>query len=199
VPFLRFSRDKRGYEHFYLVEPTTRRGKSRNRILYWFRTPPGVKVGRLPFDDHVRRALEARYPDVAFDWQKLIDTPIPPPAPDVERWRERRRLERAAKQAAASDAAAERADAASEDEEALEPASPAPMATEVVATSAEAPPGRRRRRRSGRHGRTNVVAAPGESTGAGPDAALSERVGADPMAGDTPPAEAAERPKPDED
>jgi len=98
--FLRFSRDKRGYEHFYLVQPTTnRRGKTRSRILYWFRTPPSVRVGRLPFDEDVRRALESQNPGVAFDWKKLLATPIPPPAPDVERWRERRRLERAEKAA----------------------------------------------------------------------------------------------------
>src|SRR5262245_54845007 len=35
--FLRFTRDKRGYEHFYLVEPATNaRGKSSARLLYWF-------------------------------------------------------------------------------------------------------------------------------------------------------------------
>ena len=94
--FLRFSRDKRGYEHFYLVQPSTnRRGKTRTRILYWFRTPPGVRVGRLPFSDEVRRAIELQNPGVSFDWKKLLATPIPPPAPDVEHWRERRRAERA--------------------------------------------------------------------------------------------------------
>ena len=114
MPFLKFARDKRGYEHFYLVHSTTRRGKSRSRILYWFRSPPGVKIGRPPFDDSMRRALEAQYPEIAFDWQQLIDTPIPPPAPDVERWRERRRVERAAKQAAAAETAAEIEEPASE-------------------------------------------------------------------------------------
>jgi hypothetical protein len=99
VPFLRFSRDKRGYEHFYLVQPTSaRRGKERQRILYWFRTPPNVKVGREPFAEHVRRALEAQYPGVRFDWETLVATPIPPP--ETEHWRERRRAERAARQAA---------------------------------------------------------------------------------------------------
>jgi hypothetical protein len=98
VAFLRFSRDKRGYEHFYLVEATTnRRGKTRARVLYWFRTPPGVKVGREPFDADVRRALEAQNPGVAFDWQKIVETPIP--SADVERWRERRRQEKAEKAA----------------------------------------------------------------------------------------------------
>jgi hypothetical protein len=94
LAFLRFSRDKRGYEHFYLVETSTnRRGKTRARVLYWFRTPPGVKVGREPFDRDVRRALEQQYPDVVFDWRKISETPIP--SADAERWRERRRLEKA--------------------------------------------------------------------------------------------------------
>jgi hypothetical protein len=96
MAFLRFHRDRRGYEHFYLVEATTnRRGKSRARVLYWFRTPPNVKVGREPFDDDVRRLLEAENPGVEFDWRKISETPIP--SADAERWRERRRLERAAR------------------------------------------------------------------------------------------------------
>jgi hypothetical protein len=94
MAFLRFTRDKRGYEHFYLVQPTTnRRGKVHTRILYWFRTPPNIKVGRQPFDDALRRALEAQNPGIAFDWQKIVDTPIP--SADAEKWRERRRAERA--------------------------------------------------------------------------------------------------------
>src|SRR5215467_7293799 len=94
MAFLRFTRDKRGYENFYLVETSTnRRGKTRARVLYWFRTPPGVKVGREPFDPEVRRTLEAQNPNVVFDWRKISETPIP--SPDADKWRERRRLERA--------------------------------------------------------------------------------------------------------
>src|SRR6185436_19937733 len=108
MAFLRFNRDKRGYEHFYLVEATTnRRGKTRARVLYWFRTPPNVKVGREPFDESVRRALEQQNPGVVFDWSKIIETPIP--SADAERWRERRRQERAEK--AARRAAAARPEA----------------------------------------------------------------------------------------
>jgi hypothetical protein len=100
VPVLRFTRDKRGYEYFYLVEMAPgRRGRTRPRVLFWFRTPPNVKVGREPFSDEVRRALEAKYPDLVFDWKKLSATPAPPAA-DPERWRERRRAERVARQAA---------------------------------------------------------------------------------------------------
>ena len=72
---------------------TGRRGKTRQRVLYWFRTPPNVKVGREPFDLHVRRALEAQYPNVKFDWEQLRNTPIPSVEPEY--WRERRRAERA--------------------------------------------------------------------------------------------------------
>src|SRR5207248_11070909 len=102
MAFLRFTRDKRGYEHFYLVEPTvTRRGRTEPRVLYWFRTPPNVKVGREPFDAAIRRALEAQHPDVTFDWPKLVITPMP--AVEPERWRERRSTDRAAKIAMRSD------------------------------------------------------------------------------------------------
>src|SRR5436190_15445177 len=74
-----------------------RRGKpSKPRILYWFRTPPGVKVGREPFDESVRRTLEAQNPGVVFDWKKL--SVIPQAPVDIEYWREKRRAERAAKQ-----------------------------------------------------------------------------------------------------
>jgi hypothetical protein len=98
VPFVRVSRDRRGYETIFLVHTPQRRGRpAPAQVLYAFRTPPGVKVGRDPFDDDVRRALEARYPDVSFDWARLSNIPAPPP--DVEHWRERRRAERAAKQA----------------------------------------------------------------------------------------------------
>jgi len=100
VPYLKFSRDKRGYEHFSIIEPgTVPRGRpARPRLLFWFRTPPQVKVGRLPFTDDVRRAIEAQNPGLRFDWPRLLATPIPPP--DAEHWRERRRIEKAARQAA---------------------------------------------------------------------------------------------------
>jgi hypothetical protein len=98
VAFLKFSRDKRGYENFYLVEPA-HRGKGRPRVLYWFRTPPNLKVGRTAFDPDMRHALEVQNPGVAFDWDAIVQTPIPPPS-DTERWRERRRVERAMRSAA---------------------------------------------------------------------------------------------------
>jgi len=68
MPFLRIVRDKRGYEYFSLIHQTSgRRGKVRQLTLYWFRTPPNIKVGRQALDDEVMRALEAQNPDVQFD------------------------------------------------------------------------------------------------------------------------------------
>src|SRR5438270_405572 len=102
---LTISRDRRGYENFYLVQPVShRRGKGPARILYWFRTPPGIKVGRPPFDAEMRRRIEAQNPGVTFDWAQIEATPVPPPSADVERWRERRRVDRAEKAARASQA-----------------------------------------------------------------------------------------------
>jgi hypothetical protein len=104
VAFLKFSRDKRGYENYYLLEPPSggrhnvHGGKGRPRLLFWFRTPPQVKVGRPPFSDEVRKMVEAQNPGVSFDWARIISTPIP--SPEVDHWRERRRAEKAAKRAA---------------------------------------------------------------------------------------------------
>jgi len=97
VPFVRFSRDRRGYEHLYLVDA---KEHGRSRVIYWFRTPPGVKVGRNPFDAATQRSLEQQYPDVKFDWPQIVAARIPPPTP-VENWREKRRAERAFKRARA--------------------------------------------------------------------------------------------------
>jgi hypothetical protein len=100
---LRFHRDKRGYEYYSLVEPSANRKgkgkeKARGRVLYWFRTPPHVKLGREPFDEELRRTLEAEYPSVRFDWPRILATPIP--SAEDEMWRERRRAAKAAKLAA---------------------------------------------------------------------------------------------------
>ena len=127
MPYLKFSRDKRGYESFFLLE--------HSRVLFWFRTPPNVKVGREPFADEVRRMIEAQNPDLTFDWARITSTPIP--AADVEHWRERRRAEKAARRAAREEAAAEAAvEAAVEAEIAVDEAEVEPIATAQQATSA---------------------------------------------------------------
>ena len=72
MPFLRFTRDRRGYEVTYVVHTFRRRGKSRSRILYWFRTPPNVKVGRAALDEEAIRTIEEAHPDLPFDWAKML-------------------------------------------------------------------------------------------------------------------------------
>jgi hypothetical protein len=178
VPFLRFSRDKRGYEHTYLVQATNRRGKSvRPRILYWYRTPPGVLVGRKPFDESVRSALEAQNPGVVFDWVAIEGTPFPAPEA-VEPWRERRRAERAARQAKrdgeegepASEEAAVAADGESSPPDAGSPGAPAAVSSgpDGLEQGLTPPPGsatsssqRKRRRRGGRRLRGPAAASVG--------------------------------------
>ena len=135
-----------------------RRGKSRPQILYWFRTPPKVKVGREPFAEHVRRALEAQNPGVRFDWDALVATPVPPPETDY--WRERRQAERAARQMAEAEEEAEPEGTPALDagavaleqsgEEAAADTPPPIVADPTPSADAAVPsPGRRRRRRRG--------------------------------------------------
>jgi hypothetical protein len=118
VPFVRFARDKRGYEYVHLVEASIRGRSGQSRLLYWYRTPPGVKVGREPFDAEVRRALEERYRDIHFDWTAL--SAAQPPSPEGEMWRERRR---AKKEARAAMTAREKAEPSSASEPPVEDSS----------------------------------------------------------------------------
>src|SRR3954451_20868809 len=164
MPFLRFSRDKRGYEYFAIVQPTNRRGKAGSQLLYAFRSPPNVKVGREPFDEATRLALEAHYPNLTFEWDTLAATP--PPAAEPERWRERRNMERAAKLAMETESTTpDRVDVQTDEPRALDATVPPPepivvpqaaSALEESAPLAEALPQSarpRRRRRRGRRGR----------------------------------------------
>jgi hypothetical protein len=71
VPFLRVIRDKRGYETTYLMHLYREGHRQRSRILYVFRSPGSVRVGRGALDPDVLREIEARYPDIAFDWKDV--------------------------------------------------------------------------------------------------------------------------------
>lgn len=72
MPFLRLLRDKRGYETTYLVHWFREGNRQRSRILYVFRTPPGVRVGRDALDPLVIREIEDQYPEIEFDWRALL-------------------------------------------------------------------------------------------------------------------------------
>ena len=86
---MRFTRDKRGYETTSLVHAGRHTGRSRLRVLYWFRTPPGVKVGRPALDEDAIRWIEEHNPDIEFDWPKILQAQ-PPAAPPAEDARGRR-------------------------------------------------------------------------------------------------------------
>jgi hypothetical protein len=60
-----------------LVQSGRRRGRGQ-RILYWFRTPPGVRVGRAAIDEDAIHLLEQHNPDVQFDWTRILKQPVSP-------------------------------------------------------------------------------------------------------------------------
>ena len=72
MPFLRFSLDKRGNETTSIVYQVRRHGKGHSRVLYWFRTPPNIKVGRAAIDEYAIRTLEESHPDLTFDWPRIL-------------------------------------------------------------------------------------------------------------------------------
>ena len=80
MPFLRVIRDKRGYETTYLMHWCREGTRQRSRILYMFRTPGGVRVGREALEADVLKQIEAQHPDIEFDWnavfhnQQVIET-----------------------------------------------------------------------------------------------------------------------------
>ena len=195
MPYVRVSLDKRGYEHFFLVQPAAgTHQSSRPRLLYWFRTPPGIKVGREPFDTAAARALETQYPGIAFDWERLRRTPVPTAQPEY--WRERRRAERATRrlrraedreegqqalESTGSVDGVESGDAGSAADERSEVATA--EVTKDTNVDGTAGTGRRRRRRRGRRSREqrhdagapeSIVTDPQESPGDAPRKDIDE-------------------------
>jgi hypothetical protein len=74
MPFIRLSRDRRGYEHLYLLHTDPRRGHGRAALLYWARSPADLRVGREPLDRSTRARLERAHPALIFDWTSLART-----------------------------------------------------------------------------------------------------------------------------
>lgn len=70
MPFLRLNRDRRGYESTFLLH-TAHHG-ARARVLYWYRTAPGVRVGRPPLDEDAIRTIEEQHPEVDFNWSEIL-------------------------------------------------------------------------------------------------------------------------------
>jgi hypothetical protein len=76
LPFLRFARDRRGYETTALMHAFREQGRAQPRILYWFRSPAAVKVGRPPIDEDAIRLIEEHHRGLAFDWSKILDSRV---------------------------------------------------------------------------------------------------------------------------
>jgi len=112
VPFLRVIRDKRGYETTYLMHWYREGARQRSRILYVFRTPGGVRVGRESLEPAILRDIEASHPGIEFDWKSVLDNrqvvDTAPPA-DLRRQRKGRRRPEDGRAPAADAAAAPRA------------------------------------------------------------------------------------------
>ena len=107
MPFLRLTRDRRGFENTFLLHVA--RPGDRPRLLYWYRTAPGIVLGRAPLDEDAIRTIEEQHPDIDFDWPAILalsevmtpeeEAPAPrrerrgkPPRPhDQQRERQRRR------------------------------------------------------------------------------------------------------------
>jgi hypothetical protein len=70
VPFLRLTRDRRGTENTFLMHAD--RPGDRPRLLYWYRTAPGIALGRLPLDEDAIRLIEEQHPDIEFDWPAIL-------------------------------------------------------------------------------------------------------------------------------
>src|SRR5262249_21504588 len=49
---------------------------NRTRVLYLFRTPSHVKIGRQALEAEVMEALEHTHPDLSFDWTSLQREPV---------------------------------------------------------------------------------------------------------------------------
>lgn len=60
-------------------------GPARTKLLYMFRSPSHVQIGRKPLDPEVREALEHTHPDLTFDWNGLLrDSPAPARQPRTD-------------------------------------------------------------------------------------------------------------------
>lgn len=73
MPFIRYNRDKRGYESTFVMHAyRSPQGAQQTRVLYFFRSPSNLQVGRRALDEEVVEALEHMHPDLAFDWPALL-------------------------------------------------------------------------------------------------------------------------------
>ena len=70
MPFLRLTRDRRGFENTFLLHADHPGAKA--RLLYWYRTAPGIVLGRPALDEDAIRTIEENHPDIEFDWPAIL-------------------------------------------------------------------------------------------------------------------------------
>ena len=70
MPFLRLTRDRRGFENTFLMHAD--RPGDRPRLLYWYRTAPGIVLGRAALDEDAIRTIEEQHPEIDFDWPAIL-------------------------------------------------------------------------------------------------------------------------------
>lgn len=106
-----------------MVLAPRRKAKGTARILYWFRTPPGIRVGRGPLDAEAIRLIEASNPNVDFDWTRILQGPAAIERRDQPKDRERNRpVETVSKPVARPDAAPAESESPAPDVRVDEPA-----------------------------------------------------------------------------
>lgn len=71
MAFLRLTRDRRGYENTFLLHSF--HPGDRPAVLYWYRSAPGVRVGRPALDEDAIRIIEEQHPHVDFDWPHILE------------------------------------------------------------------------------------------------------------------------------
>ena len=108
MPFLRLTRDRRGTENTFLLHAD--RPGDQPKLLYWYRTAPGILLGRAPLDEDAIRTIEDQHPEIEFDWPAILalseamtpedEAPARPRPPEGRRQRSRARSPRPRQQPA---------------------------------------------------------------------------------------------------
>ena len=113
MPFLKLTRDRRGFEHTFLLHADA--PGLPPRVLYWYRTAPGVLIGRPALDEEAIRAIEEQHPHIEFDWPAILALrEAMPPEEEVEAAPPPRGRRLSRREAARPPRAAERPPAAAE-------------------------------------------------------------------------------------
>lgn len=114
----------------------------RPRLLYWYRTAPGIVQGRSPLDEDAIRTIEEQHPDIDFDWPAILalaevmtpeeEAPARPPQQQRQAKRQRGREQRPQQPAAPAAAPPAVEEAPEEAEAETEPAIEVPPARNLL-------------------------------------------------------------------